>query len=105
MGFLNCASQAFSNDSIRRSAPSASGVYGISSAREWIYLGESDDIQARLLEHLAEKGTALSERLPAGFSFELCPPAERTRRHAQLVQELRPACKLANPQSTRIGRR
>jgi hypothetical protein len=33
-------------------APTESGVYGISNAREWIYIGETDDIQNALLGHL-----------------------------------------------------
>jgi hypothetical protein len=40
-------------------APAASGVYGISNAREWIYIGETDNIRGKLLAHLQEPETSL----------------------------------------------
>ena len=30
-------------------APSAPGIYGISNSREWIFVGETDDIRACVL--------------------------------------------------------
>ena len=42
----------FERESIVLKAPESSGVYGLYSAL-WIYIGESDNIRARLLEHLA----------------------------------------------------
>ena len=34
---------------VRANAPAASGIYGASNAREWIYIGETDNIQASRL--------------------------------------------------------
>jgi hypothetical protein len=34
--------------SVRANAPRASGIYGVSNAREWIYIGETHNIQASL---------------------------------------------------------
>jgi len=56
--------------SIRANAPIASGIYGISNAREWIYIGETDNIQGTLLSHLRELDTSLMKRRPTGFVFE-----------------------------------
>lgn len=78
--------------SIRANAPVASGIYGISSAREWIYIGETDNIQAALLGHLQELDTLLMKRQPTGFVFEVCDPPGRPARQDRLVLEYEPAC-------------
>src|ERR1035438_10488357 len=57
---------------IQAYAPMASGVYGISNAREWIYIGETDDIRGALLTHLSEYESPLMQSKPAGFVFEVC---------------------------------
>ncbi|HEY1207072.1 MAG: hypothetical protein ABSH46_01410 [Bryobacteraceae bacterium] len=91
MPFHNRFARTFKAASIRREAPSSSGVYGLSNAREWIYVGETNDIRARLLEHLAETNTFLARGAPTGFNFELSPAGERVARQRQIVLELDPA--------------
>jgi hypothetical protein len=78
--------------SIRAYAPIASGLYGISNAREWIYIGETDNIQGTLLSHLQEPGTSLMKRQPTGFVFEVCDRASRPVRQDRLVSEYGPTC-------------
>ena len=73
-------------------APVASGVYGISNAREWIYIGQADNIQDALLNHLQDLSTSLLERQPTGFVFELCDGARRPARQDRLVFEYEPVC-------------
>lgn len=92
MPFHNRLARTFRAAAIRREAPASSGVYGLSNAREWIYVGETDDIQARLLEHLEETNTSRAAGLATGFSFELCPPHDRVARQRRLIVELEPAC-------------
>lgn len=91
MPFRNCFARTFKAAAIRREAPPSSGVYGLSNALGWIYVGETDDIQARLLEHLEETGTLLARGAPTGFSFELSSPSQRVARQRQIVLELDPA--------------
>jgi predicted GIY-YIG superfamily endonuclease len=81
---------AFSIRSIQAHAPAASGVYGISNSREWIYIGQSDDIQGRLIEHLSE--LTLRQRGPTGFVYEMCEPHDRTVRQNRLIVEYEPFC-------------
>ena len=88
MPFENQLTLAFSAMSVRKNAPPLSGVYGLSSAREWIYVGHSDNIRNDLLQHLAEGATAIQHA--TGFSFELCPPETRVARQDRLVRELEP---------------
>jgi hypothetical protein len=80
------------NRSIRTFAPAASGIYGITNAREWLYIGESDNIQGSILALLAETDTALMNQTPTGFVFELCEQARRPARQDRLVSEYEPSC-------------
>jgi hypothetical protein len=92
MPFENQITLAFTVASVRKNAPAQSGVYGLASASEWIFVGQSDDIQTNLLQHLRESGTFLNGRKPTGFTFELCAPAGRIARQDRLVRELEPVC-------------
>lgn len=91
MPFQNCAGRSFKASAIRREAPASSGVYGLSNARQWIYVGETDDIQAQLLQHLEETNPFLNDGRPTGFNFEICSPGRRAARQRQLILELDPA--------------
>jgi hypothetical protein len=84
----------FDRESIELNAPESSGVYGLFSAL-WVYIGETDNIRARLLEHfdVDDHDPCIAHHQPTGFAFELIPPADRRRRQAQLVKELLPICK------------
>jgi hypothetical protein len=92
MGFQHRGARAFKAAVIRRAAPPASGVYALSNSVEWIYIGVADDIRARLLNHLAEPDSAVADRRPTGFSYELCSPEGRLALQAQLTRELKPVC-------------
>ena len=92
MPFEQFIPRPFTSGAIQIYAPMASGVYGISNALEWIYIGETDDIQDALLTHLREGNTALMRRQPTGFVFEVCDRAKRPARQDRLVLEYEPAC-------------
>ena len=68
------------------------GVYGLSNAREWVFVGVADDIRATLLGHLQEVDTTLKSRAPTGFTFEICHPSQSAARSSRLVAELSPFC-------------
>jgi hypothetical protein len=95
MPFEQFTPRSFNAASVRANAPAASGIYGISSAIEWIYIGETDDIQASLLSHLQDSDSALMKRRPTGFVFEICGPAGRPARRDRLVLEYGPVCNKA----------
>jgi hypothetical protein len=92
MPFHQFFPRPFLTGAIETIAPSASGVYGISNATEWIFIGESDDIRNSLLNHSQESNTALSRRNPTGFVFEVCDVAHRAARQDRLVGEYGPKC-------------
>src|SRR6266446_2181246 len=73
-------------------APAVSGIYGISNAREWIYIGETDNIRGALLAHLQDSAAAVMQRQPTGFVFEVCEQSRRPARQDRLVLEYEPTC-------------
>jgi predicted GIY-YIG superfamily endonuclease len=72
---------------VRTYAPSVSGVYGLSNADEWIYIGQSDDIRTALLTHLREDGGMLGTREYVGFVYGQCAGERRSQRQEQLMTE------------------
>lgn len=96
MPFEPCASVSFTLASIQKNAPEVSGVYGISNSRDWLFIGESSNIRAALMEHLRESGP-LTERRPTGFQFEIASPSDRTARVTVLTREFRPIFKASTP--------
>src|SRR6516225_3121942 len=90
MPFLNQLTLAFTALSVHKNAPALSGVYGLSSARERIYVGHADNIQDALLRHLTEALPRGEDAQPTGFTFELCSLEVRVARQERLVRELEP---------------
>jgi hypothetical protein len=84
--------RSFTTSSIRDHAPAVSGVYGISNAAEWIYIGESDNIQEALLGHLQGSSKPVLTRSATGFVFEICEWTKRPARQDRLIFEYEPAC-------------
>lgn len=92
MPFGNPVPHAFTYNGIQMHAPAASGVYGISNSREWIYIGQTDDILGSLISHLQGSGVGIMNRHPSGFVFEVRGPADRSVRQDRLVAEYSPVC-------------
>jgi hypothetical protein len=85
-------------------APGVSGVYGISNAQEWIFVGEADNIQSALLSHLQDAQAPLMKRQPVGFVFEVCDRTRRVARQGRLVHEYEPVCNRQTPEKLSRGR-
>jgi hypothetical protein len=92
MPFNQLIPRPLTSDGVQMYAPAASGVYGISNAREWIFIGETEDIQGALLAHVQEPDTSVMKRKPTGFVFEICDQARRPARQVRLVVEYEPIC-------------
>jgi len=90
MPFENHGNRSFTTSSIGKNAPPASGVYGLADAHQWIYVGETADIQAELLRHLQNPHALLKKYPPSGFTYELSSAGQRIERQDQLVMELEP---------------
>ena len=98
MPFEQVVPRALTLTQIRMFAPSQSGVYGISNAQEWIYIGETDNIQQALIQHIENSATSMMVRRPTGFVFEVCREAMRPARQDRLVREYEPVCNRLSPQ-------
>lgn len=83
---------SFTPASIRQNAPPHPGIYALSNAREWVFVAETEDVQAALRAHLSAPGTRLRAAAPTGFTFELCDGGLRRARVSRLILELSPTC-------------
>jgi hypothetical protein len=90
MPFSQLIPRPFNPGAVQAYAPTASGLYGISNSREWIYIGETDNIKGALLTHLADSHASLMQRGPTGFVYEVCDRAGRPGRQDRLVLEYEP---------------
>jgi predicted GIY-YIG superfamily endonuclease len=90
MPFNRTHAIAFTPSNIRSSVPNVAGVYGIFEAGAWIYVGESEHLQRRLLEHTADLTHEMHRHHPTHFVYELTH--ERAPRQAQLIRECSPRC-------------
>lgn len=86
----------FTETSIKSSAPVGPGVYGI-SGNAWIYVGESETMQARLLEHhgkTSDQSACIWRNTPLSFYFESISggTVARLNRETELIKELDPSC-------------
>lgn len=97
MPFQNYVASPFSELSIRRFAPDCAGIYALSNAREWVFVGQADNIKAALLTHLQEADSAIGRRAPTGFAFEACSPDARFTRFERMILELEPVCNRSGP--------
>jgi hypothetical protein len=101
MPFMPFFPRSLTSAGVHRYAPATSGVYGISNAREWIYIGETDNIQSTLLTHLLELETQPLRLQPTGFVFEVCEAATRSKRQDRLVLEYEPFCNRRSPRDSK----
>ena len=69
-------------------APRESGVFAVAASGTYVYVGETDNLQRRLLEYLNEGGT--TTRGDLRFQFEIADRAYRRIRQLAVIRELRP---------------
>lgn len=83
----------FTKVSIVANAPKASGVYAISNPQKYIYVGESENIQASLLRHYGGDNLCITVHRPTGFQFELSPAQLRVALQDELIIKMKvPDC-------------
>ena len=90
MPFLPFTPRTYSAASIRMHAPSVGGVYGITSANEWIFIGSTENIRASLLLHVEQRDSEMGKHAPTGFVFEVCDRSTMPGRHERLTFEYAP---------------
>ncbi len=89
----NCYSgYQWSWESINRCAPEAPGIYGLYNAL-WIYIGQTKNLRAQMLEHLYGDNPCIVHYQPSGFAFELVSPQDQCRRFEELIRQLELLCR------------
>lgn len=84
----NC--HPFEGAIVEKSVPAVSGVYGLHTQRQQLFVGEAADLRATLLLHWNELGNLFLGRQPTHFSFEVCDADTRAQRVQQLIAKHRP---------------
>ena len=82
----------YAADAITLNAPNKSGVYAIWRADATIYVGESNDLARRLLEHQKAQDTCINNATPTMCGFELVAANTRVSRQDKLIAESNPIC-------------
>lgn len=93
MSFQCHSAKSFTRASIWKNAPEAPGVYGLSNARVWLVIEESNNIRAELMAVYDELNAFPAGTPPTGFSFEVCESRQRRDRWLQLTRELSPVAR------------
>ena len=82
----------YTAEAIALNAPNKSGVYVIWQTNTTIYVGESNDLARRLLEHQKDQDTCINNATPTRCGFELVAANTRVSRQDKLIAELKPIC-------------
>jgi hypothetical protein len=99
MPWSNSTTYPFNETSVILNAPAESGVYALYNKTTWVYVGESSNILAQLVQHLNGDVACITMFPDLGFSYELHRPGMRAWRLQELISEFRPVC---NPSLSRI---
>lgn len=95
----------FSVASVSMYAPNQPGVYGLSNSRQWVFIGEADNLRAALLDQLDRGDEAIRRLSPTGFVFEVCHQGVRATRRDRLVTEYSPVCNINSPARVEMTRK
>ena len=92
----------FNQTTVDVSAPASAGVYGIyvPNADSYVYIGQSEDIQARLTQHLGDTTHCMhgysqpAQGARLAFTVELVAGGEQARlaRELALLKQWNPPC-------------
>lgn len=80
----------FDHLSVMLCVPEQPGVYIIYRHDLCLYVGESNDLQRRLVEHLNDPSHDMHAHRPTHVVFQICN--DRGPRECDLINRLRPLC-------------
>lgn len=78
---------AFNRSEVEANAPAESGIYGCWNEKNWIFIGDSADLQKALLEH---ERIGFGSHIPTAFTYELWPAEVRRAKAWNLILEFQP---------------
>jgi excinuclease UvrABC nuclease subunit len=88
MPFPQQQPRQFTREGIEWLARGQRGCYGIYRYGLWVYVGKTDDLRARLLQHLAGDNPRITRESPTHFVTVLT--ADDVAREKELIRELNP---------------
>lgn len=84
---------AFDLRTIEAMAPSAAGICVLWKHGQWIYVGTTENLRARLVALAKGDNECISREVPTDFGFELIASHnQRETRREALIRELAPIC-------------
>jgi len=83
--------QPFESAIVARIVPATSGVFGLHTRRQQLFIGEAANLREELLLHRKEATRLFSGRQPGYFSYEICEPSLCASRAQALIAEHHPS--------------
>lgn len=77
--------------------PEESGVYGLHTEHQQLFIGEAADLRAALLLHCRQSRKFFRDRQPTHVAFETCDARQRAIRAQALIAAHRPAVRAPQP--------
>lgn len=90
MGFPHQTPRKFNRENVLTIRPGQRGVYGLYHSNAWVYVGQSDDIRRRLLEHLNGDNPCITRNRPTHWVDWVTNDTDRIEE--ELIRELKPVC-------------
>lgn len=91
MGFTEQDPRPFTKERVESLNANQNGVYGLYNSNDWVYVGKSNDIRGRLLDHLNGDNPCITKESPTHWVDELVN-GDASAREKELILELNPTC-------------
>lgn len=91
MGFVKQTPRPFNKKNVEALKANQNGVYGLYHSKDWVYVGKSEDIRGRLLDHLNGDNPCITNESPTHWVDELVN-GDASEREKELILELNPVC-------------
>ena len=96
MPWKNSERWSFTMADIADRAPTESGVYYVGGPDGYLFIGESANVRAALLDQVTGHNPFMLFK-PLWFGFELCPAESRVKRRNEMLTECSPLCNWDRP--------
>ena len=90
MPFVSQTSRPFTQVNVQALTAGQRGVYGLFREGLWVYIGKSEDIRRRLLEHLGGDNPCITLNRPTLWVSEIT--SNDANREKELIREFNPVC-------------
>ena len=92
MAFEGLPAYIFTAQGIREGALEQSGVYAIFTPRQWVFIGDADNVRQALFDLLNIPHECIHSQQPLSFSWEGVSRSDCESRREALIANLQPRC-------------